>query len=137
MAGVSKGKRDQLAEAFACCFLGQTGFFHGPDAKNLYTLSPIERDWPAFSMTHAFDRRIRSVRIVEAQVDQVSRDLFGDLDRVEWSILARDGKDCALARLASSRPEVEFESGNWRIGHVVLRIRIDAEEHLRPASPWR
>lgn len=133
MAGVAKGRRDTLAEAFAHCFLGKPGFFRGPDAMNLYTLSPVERGWPEFRVTHAFDRRIRNVRIVEAQVDRVSRDLFGVLDGVEWSFLARDGKECALARLAASRPEVEFGSGDWRIGHIVLRVRIDTGRRV-PAS---
>lgn len=126
LAGVTRARQAALAETFAATLLARPGFFRGPDARNLYTLSPIERAWPDFRITHAYDRRIRSVGIVEAQVDRISRDLFGEIDKVEWSLVARDSQDCALARLRESRCGVEFESGNWRVGHVVLRVKIDA-----------
>ncbi|MCB1489266.1 MAG: hypothetical protein KDJ88_17645 [Bauldia sp.] len=125
MAGVSRSKRVPLAEAFATCLLDESGFFRGPDAQNLYTLAPVERAWPDFAFTHRFDASIRKVQVVEAQVDRVSRDLFGEFDKLEWSFIARDSKDSALVRLHEAKPEIEFNTGDWRIGHLVLRVRID------------
>jgi hypothetical protein len=133
MVGVGKARRKALAEIMANCVLGRSGFFAGPDAQSLYTLAPIERDWPNFSMTYRFDPTIRRVQIVEAQVDRVSRDLFGDFDEVEWSFVARDSHGGALERLHQACPDIQFGSSGWRIGHVVLRIRIDTGAR-RPSS---
>ena len=65
------------------------------------------------------------MQVVEAQIDRVSCDLFGEFDRVEWSLVARDSRGCALERLRERFPDAEFGSGDWRIGHVVLRVHID------------
>ncbi len=108
-------RRDDLAEAFAHAFLDRPGFFSGRRARRLYTLEPIEREWPGFTLRRAFDGSISSARVVEVQADEWTLDLFGRPDRVVGSIVARDAEDCALKRLSALSPEIEFISGSWRI----------------------
>jgi hypothetical protein len=123
--GVPKARRTVLAEIFARCILGHPGFFTAPHAQKLYSLAVIERDWPEFRFTHAFDPSIRRVEIVEAQVDRVSQDLFGNFDHVEWSLVARDRCEGAVARLQAACPALEFQSGAWRLSHIVMRLSIE------------
>jgi hypothetical protein len=118
-------RRSALAELFADKVLGRSGFFAGPDAQNLYTLAPIERVGCDFAFTHAFDKAIRRVRIVEAQADQLSLDRFTGHTRVVATSVTRDGDGGALHQLAESMRSRCF-APDWRLRHVVIRVNIDA-----------
>lgn len=123
--GVPKARHADVAERFAAFLLGRPGFFAGPQAQRLYTLASVERQWPAFKVTHLFDPAIRHVRIIEAQVEQRTLDLFGEPGKAEGSIIARDSQNCALKRLHEMCPTIEFSSGVWRLAQIVLRVQIE------------
>lgn len=76
-------------------------------------------------MTHLFDPAIRHVRIIEAQVEQRTLDLFGEPGKAEGAIIARGSQDCALQRLHEMCPAIEFSSGVWRLSQIVLRVQIE------------
>jgi len=124
LSGVAMARRGDVAEAFARCILNRPGFFSGQAARRLYTLEPVQRDWPDFQLRHEYDRSILRARIVEARIDDLSLDLFGDACKVEGTLVARDTQFCALKRLRHMCPEIEFTSGRWRIGHLVARVEI-------------
>lgn len=125
VAGVPSARRGEVAEIFAAAMLDRPGFFAGPEAQRLYTLDSIERQWPVFKMKDRFDPAIRHVRIIEAQVEQRTLDLFGKPGKAEGSMIARDSQDCALQRLREMCPTIEFSSGVWRLAQVVLRVQIE------------
>jgi hypothetical protein len=118
-------RRSALAELFADKMLGRSGFFAGPHAQNLYTLAPVERVGCGFAFTHAFDRAIRRVRIVEAQADQLSQDRFTGKVRLVSTSVARDGDGGALDRLAETMRSRSF-GPDWRLRHIVIRVNIDS-----------
>ena len=125
VAGVPPARRVEVAESFAAALLDRPGFFAGPEAQRLYTLASIERRWPDFKLTHRFNPAIRHVRIIEAQAEQRTLDLFGTPGKAEGSMIARDSHDCALGRLRAMCPSIEFASGVWRLAQIVLRVQIE------------
>lgn len=133
IGGVRKNRRGDVAEAFAGTVLRRPGFFAGSDAQALYSLAPVERNWTKFLLAHAHDPYIRRVRIVEAQVERVSPDLAGQLQRPEWSVTVADRNGHTLELIRQLCPNVEFMSGRWRLSRVVLQADIQ-EARRRPAS---
>jgi len=125
IGGVPKTCQAELAEIFAATMLERPDFFASADAQRLYTLEPIERAGFGFAFNHDFDPRIRRVRIVEAQANRVASDpRMGD-ERVQWSIVTRDGRDNALARLGESRRDMRFGPDAWRLSHIMVRVDFD------------
>jgi hypothetical protein len=118
-------RRSALAELFAEKMLGQSGFFAGPDAQNLYTLAAIERVGCGFAFNHAFDPAIRRVRIVEAQADQLSHDPSTGTTRLVSASVARDDGGGALDRLAETMRSRSF-GPDWKLRQIVVRVNIDA-----------
>lgn len=133
LTGVPMARRSDIAESFATSMLGRPGFFAGPEAQRLYTLAPVQRDWESFQLKRDFDPAIRSARIVEAQVEHLSLDLFGNACIVEGSLMARSGQQCAVKRLRDMCPAIEFTTGAWRLSQIVIRVKIDTGL-ARPAS---
>lgn len=125
LGGIAKAQRHDIAEAFASHMLKRPGFFSAPDAHNLYTLEPVERAGFRFSFNHGFDPKIRKVQIVEVQANRVGVDARSGEVQIFWSTIVRDGRDNALARLGEIAPNIEFESGHWRLNHIVMRIHFD------------
>ena len=126
IGGGSSLRRSALAELFADRMLDRSGFFSGPDAQNLYTLEPIERAGCGFVFNHAFDPAIRSVRIVEAQADQLGADrLTGDVRPASTS-LTRDSRGGALARLAETMRSPSF-GRDWRLRQITIRVKLDTD----------
>ncbi|MBI2717210.1 MAG: hypothetical protein HYX36_00375 [Rhizobiales bacterium] len=125
LGGIAKAQRYDIAEAFAADMLKRPGFFSAPDAHNLYTLEPVERAGFRFAFHHAFDPKISRVQIVEVQANRVAVDPRSGEQQTFWSTIVRDGRDNALARLGEIAPGIEFESGHWRLNHVVIRIHFD------------
>ena len=77
VGGVAKALRGDLAAIFARTILGRDGFFDGDGSQNLYTLEPAEDVGPGFRIEHAHDPRIRSVRIVEVDVQRATDPCLG------------------------------------------------------------
>ncbi len=125
IGGVPKASQAELAEIFADTMLERPDFFASADAQRLYTLKPIEREGFGFALNHDFDPQIRRVRIVEAQANRVATDPQTGDERVLWSIVTRDNRDNALARLGESRRDMRFGPDSWRLSHIVVRIYFD------------
>lgn len=123
VGGIAKARRRDFAEIFASTMLGQPDFFAGADSQNLYTLEPIERQGFEFVVDRAFDPDIERAQIVEVQVDRISTDDEGSV-RVHWSMVARDNRESALARLAETTRGIVFGPDSFRIGHIVLRLQF-------------
>lgn len=111
-----------MADLFATHILGRPGFFAGRDACDLYTLDPIIEAGPDFAFDHAFDDRIRDVRIVAAVADFFER----DEDTQTWShVRSWQSKDASGAALRHFRgSEVRFGRG-WRLGEITFRVFFD------------
>lgn len=77
VGGVAKALRGDLAAIFARTILGRDGFFDGDGSQNLYILEPAEDVGPGFRIEHAHDPRIRSVRIVEVDVQRATDPCLG------------------------------------------------------------
>jgi hypothetical protein len=125
IGAVAKAHRQDIAEAFAAEMLKRPGFFSAPGAQNLYTLAPVERAGFRFAFQHDFDPTIRRVQITEVQADRTGIDRKSGEIRTFWSIVARDGRDNALARLGGITQGIGFTSGDWRLNHVVIRVHFD------------
>jgi len=125
LAGIAKAQRHDVAEAFAADMLKRPGFFSAPDAQNLYTLEPVERAGFRFAFHHGFDPKIRKVQIVEVQANRLGVDPRSGELQTFWSVIARDGRDNALARLGEIAPDIDLSSGHWRLNHIVMRIHFD------------
>lgn len=132
VGGFAKSQRAELAEAFAAAILRRPGFFAAPEAQDLYTLAPVEREGFAFMFEHAFDPGIRRVQITEVQVDRVGTDPRTGQTRTLHSHVTRDGRDNALARLRENAPGIVFGS-DWRLNHLTLRVHFDVGD-ARPAT---
>lgn len=78
-----------------------------------------------FAFHHGFDPKIRKVQIVEVQANRVGVDPRSGELQTFWSVIARDGRDNALARLGETAPDIDFGSGHWRLNHIVMRIHFD------------
>lgn len=126
VGGVPKSRRGDFAEIFASVMLGRPEFFAGADSQNLYTLAPIEQAGFAFTLDRDFDPGIGRAQIVEVQVDRISTDDEGDV-LVHWSLVARDNRDNALARLGETMRGATFGPDSFRLGHIVLRLQFQVE----------
>lgn len=124
IGGVAKPRRADLAEIFAATMLARPGFFAGADAQNLYTLEGVENAGFAFALNHAFDPGIRRVQIREVQVDQVAVDPASGQQFVSHSLIVRDGRDSALARLGAMMPRMRLGQ-DWRLNYLVISIHFD------------
>ena len=125
IGGAAKARQAELAEIFAAAMLERPDFFASADARQLYSLEPIERVGFGFAFNHDFDPAIRRVRIVEVQANRVATDPETREERVQWSIVTRDGRDNALARFGESRHDMRFGPDAWRLGHIVVRVHVD------------
>ena len=129
LGGVPRARQAEIAELFAATVLGRPGFFSGPDARELYTLEPIERAGFDFAFAHAFDPGIDEVRIVAASADLVSDDGSGRL-MPERTLRSIDASGAALAGLRET--PVRFGRG-WRLGEITVRVRF-RDPGARPAQ---
>lgn len=137
VAGISKARRADLAEAFAAHLLGRPGFFAGEDCQDLYTLERIERTGLGFEVDHAFDPGILRVDIVEVALDRLGAPgRAGDPPVVEACHVTRDfgERPNALRRIGEHTDRVAFGPGRYRIGHAVFRVLFEARRGRRPAS---
>jgi len=124
IGGIVKARRAELAAIFAATMLGDPDFFAGADSRNLYTLAAVERTGLGFTVDHAFDPGIVRVQIVEVQADRIATDLRTDDVKVVWSLIARDSRGNALARLAEMTRGLVFGPENFRLGHMILRVHF-------------
>ena len=129
VGGFAKAQRADLAEIFAAKMLKRPQFFAAANARDLYTLEPVERAGFGFTFNHAFDPSVRRVQIVEVQVDQVGTDARSGGTRTFWSLVsrARDGRDSALVRLGERTHGIVFGT-DWKINYMVIRVYIDVGE---------
>ena len=124
IGGIVKARRAELAAIFAATMLDRPDFFAGADSRNLYTLAAVERTGLGFTVDHAFDPGIVRVQIVEVQADRIATDLRTDDVKVVWSLIARDSRGNALARLAEMTRGLVFGRDNFRLGHMILRVHF-------------
>jgi hypothetical protein len=122
LGGVSRTLRARLADAFGVELLGRPGQFAGGEARNLYTLAPLERDWPQVRLTHAFEPAIAKVRVAAVQIDRVVRDML-HAPRPMWSVTVAAPQGCAFASLREMRDDLDFRGG-WRLGMVRLELEF-------------
>ncbi|MDK9720422.1 MAG: hypothetical protein OEL53_04475 [Rhodospirillales bacterium] len=127
VGGIAKANKAELAGIFATTMLGRSDFFAGADSRNLYTLKHVERIGLGFAFDHAFDRGILRVQIVEVQADGIATDSRTGEEKAQWSLLARDGKGNALARLAEISHKLVFGPDKFRLGHMTIRIHFATE----------
>lgn len=132
IGGVAKARRADLAELFATTMLDRPGFFAAPEARNLYTLAPVERAGCGFEFTHAFDPCISEVRIVEAQLTYLELDERSGSMRPMFSFISRDRSGNALRRLGRTMRGQPFGS-DWHLAHIGIRITV-SDGVSRPVS---
>lgn len=130
---IAKAQREQIADIFAAELLGKPGFFSAPDAQNLYTLAPVERGGFDFVIDHDFDPGIVRVQITEVQVNRVATDQASGKTMILHSLVARDGRDNALARLGESSRGIVPGAPEWQVNHIVLKVHFDVGAR-RPAK---
>lgn len=124
--GCGKSSRTALAKAFAEVALDRPGLFSAASSRHLYTLSAVERAGAAFQFRHGHDPGIARVQIYEAQANRVVVARSGR-EKVVRSLIARESDGNALQALHESRPEIAYQSGGWRLAHLVVKITLVAE----------
>ncbi|WP_147290909.1 hypothetical protein [Roseomonas gilardii] len=124
--GCNKSCRIALAKAFADIMLGSPGLFSAPASQRLYTLRAVERAGSGFQFRHGHDPGIASIQIYEAQANKVAVGRSGR-EKVVRSLIAREADGNALQVLHESRPEISYQSGAWRLAHIVIKITLVAE----------
>jgi hypothetical protein len=127
VGGVAKARRPELAMIFASTMLGRPDFFAGAHSSDLYTLAAVERIGLGFTVNHDFDIGIQRVQIVEVQADRITTDANTGEVKVQWSLIARDRRGNALARLAEMTRGLVFGPESFRLGHMVLRVHFTGE----------
>lgn len=129
--GCSKSSRTALAKAFAEVMLDSPGLFNAVSARRLYTLGAVERAGGAFQFRHGHDAGIAKVQIYEAQANKVAVGRSGR-EKILRSLIAREPDGNALQALHESRPEISYQSGAWRLAHLVFKITLVAESPRPP-----
>ena len=124
--GCSKTSRTALAKAFADVILDRPGLFSSVSSRRLYTLNAVEREGAAFQFRRCHDLGIARVQIYEAQVNRVVAGK-GGREKILRSLIARESDGNALQALHESRPEISYQSGDWRLAHLVIKITLNAE----------
>ncbi len=130
IGGVAKARQTDVAEAFATHILGRPGFFAGKDARDLYALDAIAEIGPDFAFEHAFDERIREVRIVAATALLYEHDEEEQRFKFVRSLESKDASGSALQHLRSAC--VRFGRA-WRLGEITFRVFFDVGAK-RPAQ---
>lgn len=130
---IAKAQREQIAEIFATEFLGKPGFFSAPDAQNLYTLAPVERGGFNFAIDHDYDPGIVRVQITEVQVNRIATDQASGKTMILYSMVARDGRDNALARLGETSTGIVLGAPEWQVNHIVIKVHFNTGAK-RPAK---
>lgn len=130
---IVKAQREQIGEIFATEFLGKPGFFGAPDAQNLYTLAPVERGGFNFALNADFDPGIVRVQITEVQVNRIATDQASGKTMVLHSIVARDGRDNAIARLGENSTGIVLGSPDWQVNHIIIKVHFNTGAK-RPAK---
>lgn len=128
IAGVPKAQQPFLADLFACHILARPGFFSGKDARDLYTLAPIEEAGPDFVFQHAYDEQISEVRIIAAAADLFEWDSEAQHWRYVRCWESKDPSGAALRHFRGS--EVRFGRG-WRLSELTFRVLIKTEGKRR------
>lgn len=130
---IAKAQRELIAEIFAHKFLGKPGFFSAPDAQNLYTLVPVEQGGFDFEIHHDYDPGILRVQITEVQVNRITTDPMSGKIKPLYSVVARDGRDNALARLGETSKGIVLGSPEWQLNHIVIKVHFNVGTK-RPAK---
>jgi len=124
--GCSKASRAALAKAFAEVILDSPGLFSAAASRRLYTLQAVERAGAAFQFRHGHDVGIAGIQIYEAQANKVAVGK-GGREKVIRSLIAREADGNALQVLHETRPEISFQSGTWRLAHLIFKITLKVE----------
>jgi len=122
--GCSKASRPTLAKAFGEVMLGRENFFNEASSKSLYTLRSVEQRAKNFKFLYHRDLGINGITIYEAQANKIALGR-GGRSKTIGSLIAREPEGDALQLLLQSRPEIEFESGNWRLAHLVFKVLLE------------
>lgn len=130
--GCDKSSRIALAKAFAEVMLEKPGLFSAVSSRRLYTLDAAERAGATFQFRHGHDAGISRVQIYEAQANRVVTGRSGR-EKVVRSLTAREVDGNALQVLHESRPEISYQSGSWRLAHLVFKVMLLADGP-RPSS---
>jgi hypothetical protein len=129
--GCSKSNRLALARAFSDVILDNPDLFNAPAARRLYTLERVEQAGGGFVFRHGHDDGIAKVLIYEAQVNRMMAGRRG-AQRVALSLIARDPFGAALKALHSSRDDIVYGDGGWRLAHLVLKIELKSDKPRPP-----
>ena len=129
--GCGKATRTALARAYADIILDRPGLFSSATVRSICTLERVEASRGAFAFRHAQEPRIDKVLIYEAQVNRMV-DGSRAAQRVALSLIARDPAGDALAALHSSRPDIVYGAGGWRLAHLVIKVVLKSD---RPRPP--
>lgn len=132
IGGLDKAQREGFATLFATHILKQPDFFNDEDATDLYTLDPIEQVGFGFKFEHRFDPGIRSVRVVEVQVDRTATSSKPAAKPPKlWSVLVKDNRD-ALGRMGEVTNSVTFGRDAYRLEHIAFRVEFESERRPYP-----
>lgn len=127
IGGVPKARRADLAEFFAKHILHRPGFFAAEDSQDLYTLEPVEKTGFSFKVRHDFDPLIKNIEIVEVQIDRFDGTMPFDKAPIEASVVVKDFRGNALARVLEFSDRIGLGEGRHRIGHLTMRVVFRGE----------
>lgn len=130
--GCDKSSRIALSKAFAEVMLEKPALFSAVSSRRLYTLDAAERAGAAFQFRHGHDAGIARVQIYEAQANRVVTGRSGR-EKVVRSLTAREVDGNALQVLHESRPEISYQSGHWRLAHLVFKVVLVADGPRPPS----
>lgn len=130
--GCARKRRGDLAEAFAAEVLGRPGTFKATGARDLYTLSPVERSNGSFVFRTDGLPEIDRVEITEAQANRIATIPRTGNEKTLFSVRVKDSGGEALRRLHESRSDIFYGNDAWRLDHVVARILLKTASGRSP-----
>ena len=130
IGGLDKAQRAPMADLFASEMLGKPNFFSRADARDLYTLAPVEKAGFGFQFDHQFDPGIRNVKVFEARADYMPANNSGKRRNAQWSVLVKDRSN-ALKRMGQAT-KVSFGPNAYRLVHLGFRVEFESERKPHP-----
>jgi hypothetical protein len=123
ISATAAAERKKLAELFAEHMLGDTDFFKGANAEQIYTLAPIQRQGTGFRFNHAWDPDTNAILVKEIQIDEGEHEVDGKVRYSPWAMTVRDSQN-AIVRLVELAPDIDFD--DLRISYVKLEFRFES-----------
>lgn len=127
-ARIQKSLQPEIIKLFATIILERPDFFDDADARELYTLDPVQRAGFDFQFDHRFAPEIDEVQIIEAAADLIAAGKKG-YPRVVRTLRSRDVTGGDALRHLRHTP-VDF-SGDWRLAEILIRVLFKSKDGKR------